>query len=421
MCSYCAKEQSTGATRALAVLLASALLCACVGGNGHSGTGNVVPPINNTLAVTVDGGPPGGGGGINHAYVTVKVCAHGSAKCANIDHVLLDTDSVGLRLVGSVLATAAVTLSSEVDANNHTIEECTTFGGGQTWGPVASADVTLAGESATGLPVQVLDDKGVDAPPPASCGANGTLIDSVSGFDANGILGLGVLAQDCGSTCVNAAPATAIYYGCTAGNAGVCSAENVALNQQVTNPVWLFASADNNGVIIELPNLQNPNGDLAVAGKLLFGLQTQTDNPLPPSGLTVLGTDASGNFTANYKGSVLPSAIDSGSDAFEFDDPSIPPCSGAVFVGYYCPSPAPLPLSVVNNGVGANSGSNTVQFALANPDNTFIQTAVAFTDLGGGGGSTEFLWGMPFFYGRNIYIGIESRTAGPYTGPFFAY
>ena len=38
-----------------------------------------------------------------------------------------------------------------------------------------------------------------------------------------------------------------------------------------------------------------------------------------------------------------------------------------------------------------------------------------------GGGSTSFIWGMPYFYGRHIYIGIEQRTAGTYTGPYFAY
>lgn len=406
---------------AVAALIAIASVAGCVGGNGRGGTGTVTPPVNNTLALTVDGGPAAGGGGINHAYVTVKVCAHGTSQCANIDHVLLDTGSVGLRLVGSVLAAASVTLSSEIDSNNQTIEECATFGGGQTWGPVASADVTLAGESAAGVPLQVLDDQMVTAPPPATCGANGTLINSVSGFDANGVLGVGVLAQDCGSSCVNATPAAAMYYGCTSGNAGVCTAENVALMQQVTNPVWLFSSADNNGVIVELPNLQNPNGDATVQGTLLFGLGTQADNALPPSGLTVLGTDASGHFTANYKGNMLPSLIDSGTDAYAFDDPSISSCTGATFVGYYCPTTAPLPLSAVNSGVGANSGSDTVQFALANPDNTFIPTAVAFTDLGGGGGSTEFIWGMPYFYGRSIYIGLEARTAGAFTGPFFAY
>jgi hypothetical protein len=407
----------------MGAVLTAGLLAACVGGTGPaSPAATTTPPVNNTMTLTVDGGPPNGGGGINHAYVTVRVCAHGSStQCANIDHVLLDTASVGLRLVASVLATNSVTLTDELDGNNHTIEQCVTFGGGQTWGPVATADVTLAGENASGLPVQVMDDIMADAPPPASCGTNGTLINSVSGFDANGVLGVGVFAQDCGASCVSAPIPAALYYGCTSGTAGVCAAENVPLNQQVTNPVWLFSSKDNNGIIVDLPNLQNPNGDASVQGSLLFGIATQADNALPVSGLSVLGTDATGHFSANYQGNVLPSLIDSGSDAYEFDDPTIASCPGPAFVGYYCPVTAPLPLSAVNSGIGVNNGSSSVQFAVANPDMTFIQSAVAFTDLAGGGGSSDFIWGMPYFFGRKIYIGLESRAAGSYTGPYFAY
>src|ERR1019366_677615 len=267
----------------MAPLLAAALLSAWVGGNGPWAASVVRAPPQNTLAVTVDAGPPAAPGGapigaINHAYVTVKVCVPGSqTECASVDHVLLDTGSWGLRLVRSVLTAHAVTLSPEVDAQGRTIEECVHFGGGDTWGPVALADVTMAGESAAKLPVQVLDDRTVPSPaPPATCGANGTLINGVSGFDANGVLGLGVFAQDCGAACLSSA--MSIYYGCTA--AGVCTAEIVALANQVTNPVTMFAT-DNNGIIVNLPNLKNANGDATVQGELIFGIATQTNNGLP--------------------------------------------------------------------------------------------------------------------------------------------
>jgi hypothetical protein len=42
-------------------------------------------------------------------------------------------------------------------------------------------------------------------------------------------------------------------------------------------------------------------------------------------------------------------------------------------------------------------------------------------NLGGGGGSTSFTWGMPFFYGRKIFIGIDQRSSGGFTGPYYAY
>jgi hypothetical protein len=404
----------------IATLLGCALLSACLGGSGPGGFGGTPAPTQNTLAVSVDSGPTGATGAINHAYVTVKVCAPGSqTQCASIDHVLLDTGSWGLRLVGSVLAAHGVTLAAKSDATGRAIEECVSFGGGQTWGPVAAADVTLAGESAAQLPVQIMDDTGTAAPPPPTCGANGTLINGVSGFAANGVLGVGVFAVDCGQACVNAATPLPLYYGCTAG--GVCTAENVALADQVTNPVTMFA-ADNNGLIIDLPNLQNANGDPSVQGTLTFGIATQTDNALPTTALTVLGADANGDFSANYNGgaTVLPALIDSGTDSYAFDDPSIAVCATGAFVGYYCPAVAPQSEFAVVTGRGANGSNATIDFAIADP-NTFVATAAAFIDLGGGGGATNLILGMPFFYGHKIYIGIDQRVAGTYTGPYYAY
>jgi hypothetical protein len=399
-------------------LVLTVLLGGCVG-NHTAAAAKAVPPVLNRMNIMVDSGPAGATGQVNHAYVTVTVCTPGSkTHCATIDHVLLDTGSSGLRVVGSVLA-AALTLSPEADAQGQTLEECVTFGGGQTWGPVAQADVTLAGELAAKVPIQILDDAASGAAPPGTCGANGTLLNSVSGFGANGVLGIGVFAQDCGSACVSAATPLPVYYGCPA--AGACSAENAPLAVQVTNPATVFGT-DNNGLIITLPNLQNANGDAQVAGELIFGLGTQSDNVLPATGLVVLGTDGSGDFTATYNGgtTVLPAIIDSGSDAYLFDDPTMAVCASGAFVGYYCPAVAPQSVFAVNTGVGDNNNSSTVNFAIADP-NSFVAGATAFIDLGGGGGSTTFTWGMPFFYGRPVYIGFEKGVAGGLTGPYFAY
>jgi hypothetical protein len=400
-------------------ILAAALLAGCLGNKSTNTSGGTPPPVVNTMAVSVDSGPAAATGAINRAYVTVRVCAPGSTtQCANIDHVWLDTGSWGLRLVGSVLAAGGVTLSGETDSQGRTIEQCVNFVGGHTWGPVALADVTLAGEVAAKVPVQILNDTGAGAPPPAACGTNG-LMNDVSRLYANGLLGVGVLIQDCGAACVNAASPLPIYYGCT--SAGVCAAENVPLAQQVTNPVAMFA-ADNNGIIVNMANLINANGDASVTGELTFGISTQSDNMLP-AGLTVLGADAAGDFTATYNGgtTVLRALIDSGNDSYSFDDPAIPVCTTAgIFNGYYCPTVAPKSTTVVLSGVGVNNATSTVNFAIADP-RTFTPTAAAFADLGGGRGSTAVTLGMPFFYGRKIYIGIDQRAAGAYTGPYYAY
>lgn len=406
------------------------LLSACVGGSGTTAASVVPPaPTQNTLGLTIDAGPPAGGSGaVNHAYVTVKVCVPGSqAQCANIDHVVLDTGSWGLRLVHSVLTAGGVTLSPETDAQGRNIAECVHFSGGQTWGPVALADVTLAGEVAAKLPVQVMDDAAVPSPsPPVACGVS-NLINGVSGFQANGVLGVGVFAQDCGSACVSGG-ANQIYYGCT--SAGVCTAEaSVALSAQVTNPVAMFA-ADNNGIIVNLPSLQNSNGEATVQGQLIFGLATQTDNELPAAGLTVLGADPkTGDFNSQYCGAAactastpsLPTLIDSGTDAYAFNDPAIVGCQTGQWVGYLCPATPPLSVQAVNTGVGTHNATSTVSYAIENPDTKFLPGMAAYGDLAGVGSTTVSIWGMPFFYGRKIYIGIEARVAGPYTGPYYAY
>jgi Protein of unknown function (DUF3443) len=406
-----------------ALLVTTCALSACVGNNNPSapgGSSNSAPPVPNVLPVTVDAGPAAALGQINHPYVTVKICVPGSqTQCTSVDHVLLDTGSSGLRLVRSVLVSGGVALTPEADPQGQTIEECMHFSAGQTWGPVVLADVTLAGEVAAKIPVQLMDDTSAGAPPPTDCGANGTLVNDVAGFGANGLLGVGVFAQDCGSACVSSATPLALYYGCS--TAGACTAENVALASQVTNPVTML-TADNNGIIVRLPNLQNANGDMSLTGELIIGLGTQSDNALPTTGLTVLGTDSNGDFTATYNGgsTLLPALIDSGTDSYSFDDPAIATCASGQYVGYYCPAVAPQVAYAVNAGVGRNNATSRVDFAIADPG-SFVAGAAAFGNLAGGGGSRRFTWGMPFFYGRGIYVGIDQRASGPYTGPFYAY
>lgn len=414
-------------TGLLGTVVLAIALSGCVGGKGTSAT-VAKPPVAtaNTMTVTVDGGPAAAAAQIiiNHPYVTVKVCVPGSnTQCATIDHVLLDTGSWGLRLIGSVLAASSVVLNAETDAQGQTIKECARFAGNQTWGPVALADVYLAGEIAAKLPVHVLEDPSTNTKAPISCSGNNVISNAVSELGANGLLGVGVLAQDCGEACVNASTPLSFYYGCTA--AGVCTEENIALASQVTNPVTLF-STDNNGVIVNLPNLVNANGDVTVKGELIFGIATQADNALPATGLAVLGTDTAGTFKTAYNGGTpQPGQIDSGTSTYVFADPTLPGCSSADWVGYYCPMVAPQKAIAVNTGLGINNSNSTINFAIADP-NTFTPTVpkgqgTAYISLANGGGSSRFIWGMPFFYGKKIYVGINQRVSGTYTGPYFAY
>jgi hypothetical protein len=140
-------------------------------------------------------------------------------------------------------------LPVQTASNGEAIVECTQFVDGYSWGPVALADAKVSGETASSIPVQVIGDPNY-ATVPSDCSSIGPAEDTVAQFGANGILGIGVFAQDCGPNCAAAAQPGA-YYACTA---STCQATALALANQVANPITFFAT-DNNGVIIQLPSV----------------------------------------------------------------------------------------------------------------------------------------------------------------------
>ena len=136
-------------------LCLSAISC---GGGGGGGGGTTTPPppppTVNTTSVIVDQGPATGNGSVNTLFTSVKVCVPGSTtSCQTIDHIQVDTGSYGLRLLAPVLT---LTLPVETLSSGGSLVECTQFVDGYSWGPVALADLTIAGETAKSLPVQVI-------------------------------------------------------------------------------------------------------------------------------------------------------------------------------------------------------------------------------------------------------------------------
>jgi hypothetical protein len=412
-------------------------------GSGSSSSSSSGASVSNVIAVTVGPGPAAAmGGTFNIPYASVKVCQPGTSTCATIDDVLVDTGSVGLRLMASALADAGLTLAVTADPSNasNSIAECLPFADGYTWGPVAVTDVSLSGELASGVSVNIIDDNGsYAATAPTSCttglSMSSTSLNSVAAFAANGVLGVGIFESDCGSSCADCSSAmngcgtgNDLYYSCNT-STNSCAFTPVILTAQVSNPVALFAT-DNNGVILELPALPAA-GQTGASGSLVFGIATQTNNALGSA--FVLATDGIGNFITTYKGQTLNSSfIDSGSNGLFFPDSTITVCTGTQSNPnanqFFCPA-STLALSAVNQGQDAADSpvgtSSMVDFDITSL-NSINGNFYATAELGGPAATNATLgsyfdWGLPFFYGKHVYTAIEGKTAGTATGPFYAY
>lgn len=391
------------------------LACSGDGGTASASAAlSVTPALSNSTTISVDSGPAGVGGVINVPYVSVTVCQPGGAACQTVDHVMLDTGSYGLRLLASALDTGlalpAVKTPSGADA-----AECGKFISGYTWGAVRRADVKMADEVAAGIPIQVIGDGGAGyAATPATCSSAGNNLGTLAALGAKGILGVGLFQHDCGSACAQAA-ISGVYYACSG---GACTASAMPLASQISNPVAAFA-VNNNGVLVSLPAV-GAAGLTSVSGTLIFGVNTQANNTL--AGETVFKTDAGGDFSTTYKGRTYGSSfIDSGSNGYFFTDTTIRTCSGGDF---FCP-PAPLALSATNTAADG-SASGTVAFNVVN----LVQLAstVQAAQVGGpltgistAGNGDTFDWGLPFFYGRRVFVVMEGQTVNGKTGPLWAY
>jgi len=404
-----------------AALCASVLSCG--GGDsgvstGSSGSSGTPPPTgSNVVGVVVDAGPSSSSPDLNTLFTTVTVCVPGSTtNCQTIDHIQVDTMSYGLRILAPVLT---ISLPVQPASNGSSLVECTAFADGYSWGPVALADVQVSGESASSVPVQVIGDANFTNVP-ADCSGVGPAEDTVLQFGANGIIGVGVFAQDCGSGCVSVVD-NQVYYACTSGSVQCQPTAVASLTSQVTNPVIYFA--DNNGVIIQLPSVAAA-GAATVSGYMIFGIDTQTNNKSgSQSVLTVASSGANaGGFTTVFNGQNLTTSfLDTGSNGLYFSDTDIALCTDSGFTDFYCPTSTQNFTATLQ---GENGVSASESFSVGNAE-SIAQDIAAFPSWAGTfpgpDASTTFDWGLPFYFGRTVYTAIQGAVTAVGTGPYVAF
>jgi hypothetical protein len=397
------------------ILAAGAAVSGCSGGSSSSTMPPASPsPSANVQPINVTTGPAVAAGSLatNSAFTSVTICVPGSTtECQTIDGILVDTGSTGLRVLASVLT---LSLPQQKDGSGNPIVECAQFAAGQTWGPVQMADIGIAGEKASSAAIQVIGSSSFPTVP-TSCSSLGPMQDDLGSLVANGILGVGNFVQDCGPGCTESGGGNVgFYYSCPSTG---CQVTAQSLSQQVSNPVTMFAT-DNNGVLIELPAVSSTEASLSRS--LIFGIGTQSNNALGSATVYTVDPDL-GNFTTTFNGQTYTDAafLDSGSNAIYFlssASTSMPACTDLTFL--YCPS-STQNFSATN--MGFNGATGTVNFSVENGDRlTSNQNNSVLPNLGGPNPG-NFDWGLPLFYGRNVFTAIEGKSTPGGAGPYVAY
>lgn len=446
--------------RRCAAFSLSLLLAACGGGGGDSTTTRITgaglnalgqsPAVssnavqtNNNLLVSVSDGPRGFqlAPNANILYATVKVCHPVTGQCVDIDHVQVDTGSVGLRVLASkvkglnlspVEISPHPTLSPGGPVRN--AYECYPFVIGGLWGANAYAVVGLGRQSTKLIPVQLIEDDPTAAlQAPANCmaAADNQILSSAGALGSNGILGIGSTNLDCGDICMNAsyvANGTFVqYYGCppSAASTATCSTTTpVAPELQLPNPISALLNSNyRNGVVLVMPAVTG-TGAVSASGELILGVDTVagaagfSNNTVPPGIARVqLGIDPANlpaylNITtqlsvAGASQTYSSSYLDTGTNGLFFASPSntLPLCTGST---WYCPQSTLSLSAVLSDGGSTTQNPVGVAFQVGNAEALFSTSNTAFVSAAGTAptGSTAFAWGMPFFYGRRVYMSI---------------
>lgn len=343
--------------------------------------------------------------GFNRLVVSVTVCEPGTARCATIDDVMVDTGSTGLRLEASAVP-RWLRLPAHVGPDQRPLAECLHFLHDDAWGPLVQADLHMGGMSIGDLPLQIIADDG--GPQPDACPRSSVRPTS------NGTLGVGPHLSDCPGSCDGGSKSPGYFVE----EAGTWQAVRGPIDpaDRLPNPVSRLPE-HSNGVVFDLP-LPPEGGAREVAGTLTFGVGTSANNRLDRAAIIPVST--TGRFTTTFRGRVYPdSYIDSGTETYILDNPELPRCPGMDWA--FCAEPGRWLEATV---VGEAGTHHRWPFRVGD-----YSTARA-RDLGASDGmavaaepgSTSFVWGAPFFLGKRVAVvldGMRVPGSADLQGPLY--
>lgn len=346
----------------------------------------------------------------NLPSITVTVCQPYTTICQTFDKILLDTGSIGLKINKSLFSGVNLPSINQI-GTGLPIAQCNLYGSGYLFATANYADVYIGGEKASNIPIQIIDD-GDQASVPTSCSSQGAYVDfHVLGM--NGIIGVNPMVY-----LSNSDSYTNYTYVCSNGN---CSEINsgIPVTYLNVNPVSKF-SRDNNGEKISLPSV-DPYSESPVYGTLTFGLNTKSNNQLPANVNSLRGDPSNpiGMFlgvSADYPFTTL---YDTGTNYLYFYTDQIQPCTNGAFY-FYCPDSTAIWNSYVFS-YDAIGDYFLLEFPIGPIEPIIDNYYPVLPQFGTYAPAGYGLYGLPFFLGKDVYIGFTGYTTSMGDGPTWGF
>ena len=366
----------------------------------------------NVAPLRVTPGPVGSY--MNGLFGDVTFC-DAQNQCVEVKDMLFDTGSSGIRVLQSALPNNGFLPTTKMGGRN--VASCALYASGYAWGEVTSATVRIGNMTTTvPIPVHVVGRSSNTVP--EDCSAGSQPLNTQAQLRANGIIGIGVFSKDCGMLC-DLAP-TVAYWTCDTFD---CWASKMPIANQITNPISAMPAPFNNGTVISLPAIPSA-GAKDVIGKLYVGI---VDNNIATlqAPETVVNADTRGYVSMTMGGEVYTeSFFDSGTNGNGFTDKTgMSKCSASAF-SFFCPTVAKTDVVTMNNqkpGAAGQITSLTINTGNANQlivsgNNAYNNMSFDFSSW-----NKSVNLGLPSFYGRNIFTGIENTSSDYGNGRYFAF
>jgi len=193
------------------------------------------------------------------------------------------------------------------------------------------------------------------------------------------------------------------------------------LNQPLKNPITAL-SQNNNGAILSLPSVP-AGGSSSKNGYLILGIDTQSNNA--STGMTVFPcTNDHSEFKTTLQGNTFQYSLFQTLSNYNCVESNLPIASSSN-PQYYTPSS----VQTLRGSILGTTNHLDFQLYIGNSltISNYYQTSRAlcvfseFAAYNNNNSGYNTLYGLPFFLGRNVFIGFESASSNLGSGRYYAF